>query len=122
MISRPTGKWERVNRDFTASSRRRHTGPLDWHAVARPFLKTGGRVLTTWIESVPRKLTTYLAGAALMLLVPAGASAQVTPAAGYTPPHDTPKVNVRVTIFTNYVRNDEPTGTGTDGNTVHVSA
>src|SRR5712692_3857856 len=48
--------------------------------------------------------------------------AQVTPAAGYTPPDDTPSIKVGVTIFTDYTYTDEPTVTDVDGNTIHLSA
>jgi hypothetical protein len=34
--------------------------------------------------------------------------AQVTPAAGYTPPDDTPKINVGITLFANYSYQDTP--------------
>jgi hypothetical protein len=52
-----------------------------------------------------------------MLSAPA-AWAQVTPAAGYTPPDDTPSVATGVTIFTNYTYTDEPKLTDADGNKV----
>ena len=35
-------------------------------------------------------------------------SAQVTPAAGYTPPDDTPSIRVGVTIFADYTYQDKP--------------
>jgi hypothetical protein len=56
-------------------------------------------------------------------LVCAGtASAQVTPAAGYTPPDDTPAIRVGMTLFTNYSYQTEPKITDADGNTVNKSA
>jgi hypothetical protein len=48
--------------------------------------------------------------------------AQVTPAAGYTPPDDTPKVSVGATIFGDYTYTDSPTSKDTDGNTIHPSS
>src|SRR5438445_573966 len=42
------------------------------------------------------------------LLVPCGAFAQVTPAAGYTPPDDTPKFNVGATIFGDFTHQESP--------------
>jgi len=48
--------------------------------------------------------------------------AQVTPAAGYTPPDDTPTIKVGVTIFTDYTYTKEPTAVDTDGNTIHPAA
>jgi hypothetical protein len=47
------------------------------------------------------------------------AFAQVTPAAGYTPPDDTPTVKVGGTIFLDYTYTDEPTTTDADGNVIH---
>ena len=55
------------------------------------------------------------------LLAASTANAQVTPAAGYTPPDDTPKIGVGVTIFADYTYNDAPTIKDSDGNTVNKS-
>jgi hypothetical protein len=49
------------------------------------------------------------------------ASAQVTPAAGSTPPDDTPKVSVGGVIFTDYTYTDAPQIKDADGNLVHKS-
>src|ERR1700693_2650892 len=57
----------------------------------------------------------------LLAGVPAG-SAQVTPAAGYTPPDDTPKINVGVTIFANYSYQDVPLVTDSGGNKIHQNS
>ena len=46
--------------------------------------------------------------AVLTAIFAVAASAQVTPAAGYTPPDDTPKVNVGITIFGDYTFQDSP--------------
>src|SRR5262249_25453522 len=54
------------------------------------------------------RFTTACAAAAGMM-VAAELRAQVTVAAGYTPPDDTPKINVGVTIFANYSYQHEPT-------------
>ena len=67
------------------------------------------------------RLKTALA-AALMSALPALAAAQVTPAAGYTPPDDTPSVRVGAVIFSDYTFTQAPTITDADGNTVHASA
>src|SRR5918912_932009 len=48
--------------------------------------------------------------------------AQVTPAAGYTPPDDTPKINLGATIFADYTYQDSPQTKDADGNTIHPSA
>jgi hypothetical protein len=58
--------------------------------------------------------------AAAMAAAPA--RAQVTPAAGFTPPDDTPSFKVGVQIFTNYTYADEPTTKDADGNTVHANS
>jgi hypothetical protein len=51
-----------------------------------------------------------------------GAHAQVTPAAGYTPPDDTPKVNVGATIFADYTYQDSPKVKDADGNNINPNA
>src|SRR4051812_37335298 len=48
--------------------------------------------------------------------------AQVTPAAGHTPPDDTPSVKVGTTIFTDFTYQDEPLVQDVDKNNVHTSA
>src|SRR6478735_11465672 len=50
------------------------------------------------------------------------ASAQVTPAAGYTPPDDTPSIRVGVTLFPLYTHQTTPTATDADGNTINGSS
>ena len=49
-------------------------------------------------------------------------SAQVTPAAGYTPPDDNPSFKVGTTIFGDYTYVDSPVTKDSDGNTIHQSA
>ena len=52
-----------------------------------------------------------------LLACPAGlAWAQVTPAAGYTPPDDTPSIRVGVTLFADYTYTQNPQITDADGN------
>jgi hypothetical protein len=48
-------------------------------------------------------------------------AAQVTPAAGYTPPDDTPSIKVGATIFADFTFQQQPKITDTDGNTVSLS-
>jgi hypothetical protein len=60
----------------------------------------------------------FLAAAAIAT----GAFPQVTPAAGITPPDDTPKVSVGATIYGDYTYVDSPTSKDSDGNTIHNSA
>jgi hypothetical protein len=50
------------------------------------------------------------------------ASAQVTPAAGYTPPDDTPSIKVGTTIYTDYTFTSVPETTDAEGNVIHPSA
>ena len=63
-----------------------------------------------------------LATLAGTVAVAAPAFTQVTPAAGSTPPDDTPSVKVGVTIYTDYTYIDEPTIKDADGNVVHSNA
>ena len=49
-------------------------------------------------------------------------SAQVTPAAGFTPPDDTPSIRVGVTLFPTFVYQTNPTITDADGNVVNKNA
>jgi hypothetical protein len=50
------------------------------------------------------------------------ASAQITPAAGFTPPDDTPSIKVGATIFTNYTYTDEPKATDGDKNSINPNS
>jgi len=50
------------------------------------------------------------------------ASAQVTPAAGYTPPDDTPTVRVGGVLFLDYTNTQDPEITDADGNKISQSA
>ena len=50
------------------------------------------------------------------------ASAQVTPAAGFTPPDDTPSIRVGVTLYPTFVYQSKPTITDADGNVVNRSS
>jgi hypothetical protein len=67
------------------------------------------------------RLRPVLFAALLIATLSAAASAQVTPAAGYTPPDDTPSVKVGVTIYTDYTYQSNPTATDTDGNVINPS-
>ena len=62
------------------------------------------------------------ATAAAFALHAVAASAQVTPAQGYTPPDDTPSIRVGMTLFGNYTYQSAPTivdTAGTSPNTSH---
>ena len=67
------------------------------------------------------KLTTACAAAA-GFLVAMEVRAQITPAAGYTPPDDTPKINVGITLFADYSYQDTPTVVDGDKNTIHKNS
>ena len=62
-----------------------------------------------------------LAALAGVLLSPGLCWAQVTRAADYTPPDDTPSIRVGVTLFADYTYNESPDITDGDGNVVHLS-
>jgi hypothetical protein len=66
----------------------------------------------------PRAAATILLTGFAALAGGGAALAQVTPAAGYTPPDDTPSVRVGVTIFADYTIQDKPKVTDADGNEV----
>jgi hypothetical protein len=55
-------------------------------------------------------------------MIAVSAVAQVTPAAGITPPDDTPSFKVGATIYGDYTYIDSPTTKDTDGNTIHSSS
>jgi hypothetical protein len=67
------------------------------------------------------RFTTACAAAAGMM-VAMEVRAQVTVAAGYTPPDDTPKINVGITLFADYSYQDSPTVVDGDKNTIHKNA
>jgi hypothetical protein len=63
-----------------------------------------------------------LTWAGTMVLAGGTAFAQVTPAAGYTPPDDTPTVKVGGTIYADFTYTDKPTSVDADGNVIHPSS
>ena len=67
------------------------------------------------------RLTRLAVTCALMTLA-TSASAQVTPAAGYTPPDDTPSIKVGATIYTDFTYQSNPTVIDADLNTVNASS
>ncbi len=68
-----------------------------------------------------RHWSTRLALTALCTALSTGAYAQVTPAAGYTPPDDTRKFNIGATIFADYTYQESPQITDVDKNSVKFS-
>ena len=58
----------------------------------------------------------------LLTMTPSAAFAQVTPAAGSTPPDDTPSINVGVTLYADYTYTQNPQSTDADGNVINPGA
>ena len=69
-----------------------------------------------------RTIHTALPAFLAVFVLAAPARAQVTPAAGYTPPDDTPSIRVGATIFADYTYQTTPEVTDADGNAVNPSA
>jgi hypothetical protein len=67
----------------------------------------------------PMPLRRVLTALFLLSTFAGTASAQITPAAGYTPPDDTPSFRVGVTLYTDYTYQQSPTTTDSDGNTIN---
>ena len=67
-------------------------------------------------------LMALLMGVAMVALPVRRADAQVTPAAGSTPPDDTPSIRLGATIYADYTYTKSPDTTDADGNTIHPSA
>jgi hypothetical protein len=61
-------------------------------------------------------------GFATLAMSAGNALAQVTPAAGYTPPDDTPSIRVGVTFYADYTYTQSPETTDADGNVINPSA
>ena len=61
----------------------------------------------------------FALAAAISSLFAAAAFGQITPAAAYTPPDDTPSFKVDATIFADYTYIESPKAADADGNTIH---
>ena len=72
---------------------------------------------TRTVSSV-RRVVVALAAAAVIGLAAQPAGAQVTPAAGYTPPDDTPAIKIGAVIFADYTYQSTPSVTDADGNSI----
>ena len=68
-----------------------------------------------------RQLVTTTLASLLIVSLPALAAAQVTPAAGSTPPDDTPSIRVGVVFYGDYTYTQSPKTTDSDGNSIHLS-
>jgi hypothetical protein len=60
--------------------------------------------------------------AAFVLCSARPAGAQVTPAAGYTPPDDTPSIKIGAVIFADYTYQQKPLGKDADGNDINPNS
>jgi hypothetical protein len=58
----------------------------------------------------------FVSALAVLLVTSSPVAAQVTPAAGYVPPDDTPVIRVGTTIYADYTVTEKPKGTDLDGN------
>jgi hypothetical protein len=63
-----------------------------------------------------------MCAAAVLALSASAAEAQVTPAAGYTPPDDTPSLKLGMTLFADYTLQSAPDVTDAAGNAVNFNA
>jgi hypothetical protein len=73
-------------------------------------------------DLVQRYLIMMLSLSAMLVAGSRTAAAQVTPAAGYTPPDDTQSISVGAVIFYDYTFTNSPKATDAAGNTVKTSA
>jgi hypothetical protein len=71
--------------------------------------------------SARRAILAVAIGAVMAALSPA-ARAQVTPAAGYVPPDDTPALKVGFTLFADYTYTDSPASKNADGSDFNPNA
>src|ERR1700684_263742 len=78
------------------------------------------------LNSKEHRLHSHSVKTALVVLaissLPSVAAAQVTPAAGYTPPDDTPSIRVGLTLFPPYTYQTDPKMTDADGNVVNKNS
>jgi hypothetical protein len=63
-----------------------------------------------------------MAAVAFLLVSGQAAQAQVTPAAGYTPPDDTPSIKIGAVVFADYTFQQKPTVKDADGNEIHSNS
>ena len=68
-----------------------------------------------------RRIAQLAAAFTIVMFHGAAASAQVTPAAGYTPPDDTPSIKIGAVIYGDYTYTQNPEATDSDGNLFHPS-
>jgi hypothetical protein len=71
---------------------------------------------STLLQNCKYRLAMF--SAILSLAIAGPAYSQVTPAAGYTPPDDTPSIKVGVVFYGNYTYTSAPQSTDSDGNKI----
>jgi hypothetical protein len=64
----------------------------------------------------------FIVTAALILVLPHSSAAQVTPAAGYTPPDNTQSIGIGAVVFYDYTFTNAPKSTDSAGNAIHANA
>jgi hypothetical protein len=69
-----------------------------------------------------KRATVRIAAVLAILCFARAASAQITPAAGYTPPDDTPSIKVGATIYTDFTYQQSPQTTDADGNVINPNS
>jgi hypothetical protein len=69
-----------------------------------------------------RRFALIICGILVASLSSTTASAQVTPAAGFVPPDDTPSIRVGVTFYGDYTYTQNPKSTDADGNTINANS
>src|SRR5262249_53811745 len=94
-------------------------------AAAGPAL---GRVRKWSDRAIPRRAKVRgcgwwqtCVGLSMVMVTARPASAQITPAAGYTPPDDTPSIRLGVTLYPAYILQTDPNITDAGGNSVERS-
>src|SRR3954470_94817 len=80
------------------------------------------RTIVTKESRLNRRLTLFRAALLMCAMAPLPCAVQVTPAAGFTPPDDTPSVKVGATLFADYTVVDNPKIKDADGNEVTANA
>src|SRR6185436_14706958 len=85
-----------------------------WRNKEVELVQAGGRFNTSMLRSV-------LFIAVLVIFQAGTAFSQVTPAAGYTPPDDTPSVKLGGVFYGNYTYTAKPQVVDVDGNTVNAN-
>ncbi len=98
-------------RDVTRANHAGHTPPLPLEA----------RCSRAWSPRRGLSVRRLACFSIVVLLGVRAASAQVTPAAGFTPPDDTPSIKVGVTLYADFTYAEAPETKDADGNVIHAS-